>query len=190
LTTYPTSGGVDEHGLAERQPPGLEQGMVGGEKGGREGGRRVPRHVVGHAVDVGRGHEAALGVTAGDGASDHPELPVEVTHPGEPRPIGGAGERRVDDHPLPHCDAVDLGADRRHGPGEVHPGDVRQREPGQCEPPVALHDVEVVERGGGDVDHDVHRPRLGVGDVAVLEDVGPARVLVQERLHDRVASYG
>ena len=72
------------------------------------------------------GGEAVLGVPAGDGRTDHAEVAVEIAHAGELRPVGHAGERRVDHHPVADRDVVDLTADLHHDARHVHARDVWQ----------------------------------------------------------------
>ena len=175
--------GVDQDRFSGRQAAHREQGVPGGEPGGGEGGRRLVRHGVGQPVHVGLGGQAQLGVATVDGAADHPELAVQVAPTGELRAVGHLGEGGVDDDSIAERDARDVGSDRDDLPGHIHSGDVREREAGQVVPAVALHHVEVVERGVGDAHHDVPPARFGIRHRLVAKDLGSARFGVAQCSH-------
>ena len=132
---------------------------------------------------MGGGHDHLLRVPPGVVAAHHLDVGTERV---VPRPAGAALPALnggVDDHARALPDPFDVGADGDDLAGDVHPGDVGERETGEQRRPLALEHVEAVERGRPHADDDVGRSGHRLRDVDDLEDLRPAEGAVQHGLH-------
>ncbi len=109
--------------------------------------------------------------------------------PGEGRrcdPTFGVGSVHADrDHPVPHGEAVDLGADLGHGAGALVSDDVGQAGEVSAQ---AIERVTALDADRLDVDQDVAGTSRGIGHVLVPEHLGRTRLVVHRCFHDRTYS--
>ena len=114
--------------------------------------------------------------TSGSAAASTRSTPVRHRHqlPGRHRHLGGVGaggQQRA--RLVAHRPALDAVADGGDGPAALHAEHVGRPGRRRVEA-LPLQQVGPVEAGGGDVEHHLARPGLGVGDVAHDEDLGTA----------------
>ena len=138
----------------------------------------VPGYIVRNGVQMGLGRQAFFGVSAGNGAADDAEVAVEIAHTCQLRALGHLSQRCIDDHPVSWRYAGDLVTALYHRPEYIHAGNVRQLVARQREPTVAMNDVEVIDRRGRDLDHDITWARLRIGFLPVLQDLRSAMLFI------------
>ena len=180
---HAAAGSMDKHRLPGPESACIEQGVVRGHPAGGEYDGMAPRHVTGNRVQVGLRRQAFLRVTACNGSADDPKKTVQVVQARQLRALGYFGHGRVYQHPVARSDAGHVRTGLDHRTGNVHPGDVRQTEPGDGEPAVTLRDVKAVYRRCRNLDHRVPRPRFGVGDIPVAEHLRPAMLFIDQCFH-------
>lgn len=169
--------------------PDVKERVGGREIAGWEGRSVGQRHLFGHRVHVCGGHETLLGIATVDGAADDAKVAKQVAATRELRVVSHTRERRVDDDAIADSDAHDLTAYRRNDPGHIHPCDVWVLEARHLEPPIALDNIEAIERGGCDIDDDVARTRLRIRPIGELQHLRSARFGIEHRLH-WITSFG
>src|SRR5437868_11875609 len=108
-------------------------------------------------MDVRLGRETKFGVAAVDRRTDDEQFAVNIAPTGELGAGWYADQRGIDDDAITNREPLDLGADGLHRAREIHARNVREMKPRHREPAVALHDVEVVQRGGGDGNDHIFR---------------------------------
>ena len=151
---------------------GLERGPrdehpVGGLVDEREGGRLLERETVAERIDIRRRYRCQLGMNALRVLADHVDDAVVL-------------ETRVDHHRLARLQAGDTCAERLDDACPVGAQDPGLRHRGE---PLAGPHVEVVERGRAHPDQHLAGPRDRIRDVLVAEDLGPAVLVDDDRLH-------
>ena len=175
--------GVDHDHLPGCQAAAIEHRVMRSEPCRWERGRTVVGDVIRDHVHVRLRHEAQFRIATMRGGPQDAQLAVEVAAARMLRTRGHLRQRWIDHHTLADAHGADLRTDFGDDPGDVHAGDVGQREPVHQKPAVALHDIEVVQRRGAYANDDVARSGLGIVDVDVLQHLGSARTAVQQRLH-------
>ena len=94
--------------------------------------------------------------------------------------LGVGAEGAAPGHPVPLAPRGDARPHRDDGAGALHARDERERVRVETGPVV---DVDEVEAGGLDADHDLAGAGRGVGDVGETQDFGAAEAVHSNGLH-------
>ncbi len=157
----------DEHPLALAERGFRDEHSIRGLEHERERGALLERQRLRERVELGRGNRLQLALRAVRVLADHGD-PTVVDDPG------------VDHDPVADVQPRHAFAERRDHPGAVRAEDPRLRNRREALP---NPDVEMVEAGGPELDQRLARPRLGIGDVLVAEDVRPSVLVDANGFH-------
>jgi hypothetical protein len=92
-------------------------------------------------------NQTLLRITPSEGPSENTELTIKISMPGQFGIFIDSRQGRIDDDSVPHLHTDDRLPDGGDYAGDVHASDVGISEPWHLKPPVALNNVQSVERG-------------------------------------------
>ena len=183
-------GGSDAGAGAENENPlslldlrACDQHVPGGEEDKRNAGGFIEAERVGNGDDVDFGDGDQFAITAIDAITQDRELAAEIVL------AGGTHRTVITEHHGREQDSLsrpnrrEVLADFFDGSGDVAAIDVGQVYARQA---FANPEIEVVQGTGFHADQNLVLTELGVGNVAVLEDLRAAEFLKHDRFHGRL----
>jgi hypothetical protein len=174
---------LDDYVVAGRDLTDAVHHVPRGGPGGRQRRRLGQRNLVRDPQHRVRRRRDQLGEPTGHIAADDPRLRAVATLAGAAARTRPAAHGGVDDHSCTFGDARRAAAGRRDRAGDVHSGDVRQREAGDDGRPLALDHVEPVEGTGAHSDEHLARTRFRLRDDLQPHDLGAAEVGLHHGSH-------